>query len=236
MMQQPGWAPRNRREVPCWKLLTARAWAVAGCGETAPRDPTQGDFPMRLPAPSPAPALDLVDIHGQPIRIGGSGRRTLLSFFRDAACPFCNFRIYELTHHHEALSALGLDVVAVFCSTREEVLHFVARHPRPFRIAADPEGATHARYGIERSLWRKLKAIVTRVPTLLKGPRMVGWAGLNTNNVMPADFLIDEQGRIIETWYGSDAGDRIPLERVELFLARGLIARGAPPSLRAHVA
>ncbi|HET7656381.1 MAG TPA: redoxin domain-containing protein [Luteimonas sp.] len=191
---------------------------------------------MRLPAPSPAPALDLVDIHGQPIRIGGSGRRTLLSFFRDAACPFCNFRIYELTHHHEALSALGLDVVAVFCSTREEVLHFVARHPRPFRIAADPAGATHARYGIERSLWRKLKAIVTRVPTLLKGLRMVGWAGLNTNNLMPADFLIDEQGRIIETWYGSDAGDRIPLERVELFLARGLIARGAPPSLRAHVA
>src|SRR5690606_3450337 len=109
-------------------------------------------------------------------------------------------------------------------------------HPRPFRIAADPEGATHARYGIERSLWRKLKAIATRVPTLLKGLRMVGWAGLNTNNVMPADFLIDEQGRIIETWYGSDAGDRIPLERVELFLARGLIARGAPPSLRAHVA
>ena len=191
---------------------------------------------MRLLAPLPAPALSLVDIHGQPISIGGRGRRTLLSFFRDAACPFCNFRIFELTHHHQALSALGLDVVAVFGSSREDVLRFVARHPRPFRIAADPEGATHARYGIERSLWRKLKAIATRVPTLLKGLRIVGWAGLDTNNLMPADFLIDEDGRIVEAWYGRDAGDRIPLERVELFLARGLIERGVPAVARAHAA
>ena len=188
---------------------------------------------MRLLAPNQAPALGLVDIHGNPIAIGGSGRRTLLSFFRDAACPFCNFRIFELTHHYPALAALGLDVVAVFGSSREEVLRFIARQPRPFRIAADPVGATHARYGIERSLWRKLKAIVTRVPTLVRGLRIVGPAGLNTNNLMPADFLIDEEGRIVEAWYGSDAGDRIPLERVELFLARGLLQRGVPTTEKA---
>jgi peroxiredoxin len=182
---------------------------------------------MKLFAPSAAPALDLVDIYGQAIPIGGTGRRTLLSFFRDAACPFCNFRIYELTHHHASLAALGLDIVAVFGSGQAEVLHFVARHPRPFRVAADPVGASHRRYGIERSFWRKLKAVVTRVPTLLRGLRIVGLAGLNTNNLLPADFLIDEDGRIVEAYYGSDAGDRIPMERIELFVARGLLARGA---------
>jgi peroxiredoxin len=184
-------------------------------------------------APSAAPALDLVDIYGQAIPIGGTGRRTLLSFFRDAACPFCNFRIYELTHHHASLAALGLDIVAVFGSGQAEVLHFVARHPRPFRVAADPVGASHRRYGIERSFWRKLKAVVTRVPTLLRGLRIVGLAGLNTNNLLPADFLIDEDGRIVEAYYGSDAGDRIPLERVELFLARGLMRRGVPAATTA---
>lgn len=194
---------------------------------------------MKLLAPASAPALDLFDIYGQPIAIGGTGRRTLLSFFRDAACPFCNFRVYELTHHHASLAALGLDVVAVFGSTQNEVLHFIARHPRPFRVAADPLGASHARYGIERSLWRKIRAIVTRVPTLIRGLRIVGLAGLNTNNLMPADFLIDEDGRIVETWYGKDAGDRIPLERVELFLARGLLQRaaaGATPGATAAAA
>ena len=184
---------------------------------------------MKLLAPSSAPSLDLVDIYGKPIAIG-SGRCTLLSFFRDAACPFCNFRVYELTHHYQSLSALGLDVVAVFGSSQAEVLRFVARHPRPFRIAADPVGESHARYGIQRSLLGKLKAIITRVPTLIRGLRIVGLAGLNTNNLMPADFLIDEEGRIVETYYGGNAGDRIPLERVELFLARGLIGR--PPVAR----
>jgi hypothetical protein len=50
--------------------------------------------------------------------------------------------------------------------------------------------------------------------------------GFNANNLMPADFLIDEHG-IVESYHGGDAGDRIPMERVELFLARGLIKRGA---------
>lgn len=180
---------------------------------------------MRLNAPSKAPLLRFVDIYGRKVDIGGAGRRTLLCFFRDAACPFCNFRIFELTHHHAALSALGLDIVAVFTSTPEAVQRFVARKPRPFSVIADPTSHAHEIYGIERSLWRKLKGIVTRVPTLLKGLRIVGLAGLNTTNLMPADFLIDEEGNIAEAYYGGDAGDRIPFDRVELFLARGMIAR-----------
>jgi len=180
---------------------------------------------MRLTAPVKAPLLNLADIYGQRVIVGGAGRRTLLCFFRDAACPFCNFRIYELTEHYAALSALGLDIVAVFTSSADDVRRFVARQRRPFRVIADPTSRAHAIYRIERSFWRKLKGIVTRAPTLIKGLRIVGLAGLNTTNIMPADFLIDERGNIVEAYYGSDAGDHIAFERVELFLARGLVAR-----------
>lgn len=182
---------------------------------------------MRLIAPRQAPRLEMTDIYGQPIVIGGGDRRTLLCFFRDAACAFCNFRIYQLTGQQENLSRLGLDIVAVFTSTPAQVKRFVARQPRPFRVVADPTSRAHTTYGIERSFWRKLKAMLTRMPTLLKGLRMVGLAGLNTNNLMPADFLIDERGNIVEAYYGSDAGDRIPFERIELFIARGLLERNA---------
>lgn len=180
---------------------------------------------MRLFTPDQAPALDLVDIHGQPIAISRHGRLTLLSFFRDAACPFCNFRIYELTSRYAELASRGLDIVAVFSASQAEVLRFAGHRPRPFPLAADPTSGAHEIYGIERSLWRKLKAIVTRMPTLIRGLRLVGLAGLDTGNLMPADFLIDGHGRIIEAYYGSDAGDRIPLERVERFLAT---SRGRP--------
>jgi peroxiredoxin len=182
---------------------------------------------MRLTSPARAPKLPLTDIEGKSVFIGANGRRTLLCFFRDPACPFCNFRIYELTQHHANLSRLGMDVVAVFSSTPEEVRRFVARKPRPFAVIADAGGASFESYGIEYSFWRKWKGILTRIPTLLKGLRIVGLAGLRTSNRMPADFLIDEHGRIAEAYYGSDAGDRIPFERVELFLARGLLQRAA---------
>ena len=180
---------------------------------------------MRLTAPTKAPKLPLTDIEGKSVFIGANGHRTLLCFFRDPACPFCNFRIYELTQKHASLVALGMDVIAVFSATPEEVRRFVARQPRPFPVIADPTGATYQAYGIERSTWRKYKGILTRIPTLLKGLRIVGLAGLKTTNLMPADFLIDEHGRIAEAHYGTDAGDRIAFERVELFLARGLLNR-----------
>lgn len=183
---------------------------------------------MRLAAPSKAPRLTLADITGKPVRLGGaSGRRTLICFFRDPACPFCNFRVYELTKNHAALAALGLDIVAVFTATPGDVKRFVARKPRPFTVIADPTSQAQEAYGIEYSFWRKWRGVFTRIPTLLKGLRIVGLAGLNTGNRMPADFLVDEAGNIVEAWYGNDAGDRIPFERVELFLAKGLMERAA---------
>ena len=182
---------------------------------------------MRLFAPDIAPSLDLVDIHGRPIALHHQGRLTLLSFFRDAACPFCNFRIYELTGRHAELSARGLDIVAVFSASQAEVLRFAGQRPRPFPLAADPTSGAHEIYGIERSLWRKLKAIVTRVPTLLKGMRLVGLAGLNTSNLMPADFVIDQHGRIVGAYYGRDAGDRMPLEQIERLLSAYRLRRTA---------
>lgn len=184
---------------------------------------------MQLKAPDKAPEMTLRDIEGNSVSIGRPGtRRTLLCFFRDPACPFCNYRIYELTYRHEALRRLGVDVIAVFAAPPAEVRRFVAAKPRPFPVIADPHSAIYQAYGVERvSLLGKLKAIATRIPTLIKGLRIVGLAGLKTGNLMPADFLIDERGMVYETWYGRDAGDRIPFERVELFMARGLLQHAA---------
>jgi hypothetical protein len=42
---------------------------------------------------------------------------------------------------------------------------------------------------------------------------------------MPADFLIDESGKIVEAYYGKDAGDHISFERVDYFASKGLANR-----------
>lgn len=178
---------------------------------------------MQLIAPDQAPRITLADASGKPVEIGAPGRRTLLCFFRDTRCPFCNFRIYELTNEFEHFRKLGLEVVALFAASPEDVRDFVAKRPRPFAVLADGDGQAYQRYGVDRkSFWRKLKGIVMRLPTALRGIAMVGLLpALRSNTLMPADFLLDENGKIIETWYGSDAGDRIPMQRIRQFAAAG---------------
>lgn len=179
---------------------------------------------MKILAPAKTPQIQLQDINGQPIRIG-QGRKMLLSLFREATCPFCNFRVYDLTNNYPGLTGLGLDIVVVFKSEQEDVLRFIARRPRPFRMVADPEGNAHAVFAVNTSMWGKLKAMMFRMPAMMRGMGMVGMRGMATGNLMPADFLIDEQGTIVETYYGEDAGDHIPMARVESFAMRGSAAK-----------
>jgi peroxiredoxin Q/BCP len=176
---------------------------------------------MKLQAPAKTPAINLVDIIGHPVEIG-NGRRMLLSLFREANCPFCNFRVYDLTNNYPGLSHLGMDIVVVFKSDRDNILKFIAKRPRPFRMVADPDGIAHQAFAVKSSMWGKLKAMLLRMPALMRGMGMTGMSGMATGNLMPADFLIDESGTVVETYYGQDAGDHIPMERVELFAARGL--------------
>lgn len=177
---------------------------------------------MRITTPSKAPSLQLIDIENTAIAIGGTGRKMLLSFFREANCPFCNFRVYELTHNYRSLDALGLDIVTVFSSDESQIRRFVARQPRPFRMVADPDDSAHRMFGVERSFMGKLIAMMRRLPAMMRGMREVGMA---TGNLLPADFLIDEHGHVVETYYGRDAGDHIPIKRIGRFVARGLASR-----------
>ena len=179
---------------------------------------------MKIQAPAKSPQMQLTDIYEQPIRVG-EGRRMLLSLFREATCPFCNFRVYDLTNNHPGLAKLGLDIVAVFKSDSDDVLKFIAHRPRPFRMVADPQGNAHQAFAVSASMWGKIRAMMLRLPALMSGMGMVGMRGMATGNLMPADFLIDEQGTVVETYYGEDAGDHIPMERIELFAVRGMASR-----------
>ena len=180
---------------------------------------------MRLTSPEIAPNFILKDSNGKDIEIK-VGKRTMLAFFRDTNCPFCNFRIFQLTQRHKQYSDAGLEVIAFFASTEEEVQHFVKIRPRPFTIVADPENIAYKAYRIERSKPRSAYGVLKRFKMWILGFKILGFERAmknlkNPSDIMPADFLVDEQGYIVETYYGKDAGDHIPLERIEQFIKDG---------------
>lgn len=188
---------------------------------------------MRLSVSDIAPEIKivndklLVNVDGESLELGGDSKKyTLLSFFRDTNCPFCNVRIFQLTQRHKQLNSAGLEVIAFFVSSHEDVAQFVAARPRPFRVIADPENIAYTSYGIKRSFPRKVYGVFRRLCMWVFGMRLLGVkgtirgaGGLNTNNIMPADFILDEQGKVIDVYYGDDPGDHIPFERIEQILS-----------------
>jgi len=185
---------------------------------------------MRFTTPLKAPDFAVRDVHGQAVRLANyRGRRVLLSFFRDARCPFCNFRVYELTHRYTDWQDRNLDVLAFFSSSATEVREHIAKYPRPFTIIADPQLDIYARYRVEKSWLAVMSGMLKRMQRLFRGLAHGGAMTLgHYRNLVPADFLIDEYGVIREVWYGRDIGDHIPLSAIEAFVAHApAVVRGA---------
>lgn len=182
---------------------------------------------MRFTPPAPAEDFETKDIYGETIRLSNfNGRKVMLCFFRDAACPFCNFRVYELTHRYQAWKAQGVEVIAVFSSPANEVRDHVARFPRPFRLIADPDLQIYNRYGVEKSGSAVWKALFFKLPRIIRGIIKGGRPRPNPHvTLVPADFLISETGQIKDCWYGRNTSDHIPLERVDAFIGRPSKAR-----------
>ncbi len=175
---------------------------------------------MRLAMPCNRVDFDVKDVYGDSIQLSQlTGKKVILSFFRDAACPFCNFRVYELTNHYKAWKDKNIEIIAVFSSTSEEVRQFVAQHPRPFRLVSDPDLALYEKYGVEHSGVALLKALLFKLPRIVRGMIKGGRPKNNPNvKLVPADFLIDAKGEIKHVWYGRDTSDHIPMKLISRFV------------------
>jgi len=176
--------------------------------------------PFRLPAIDGS-TLDLATVSGRPF---------LLSFFRFAACPFCNLRLQELARRFDELTRAASDfmIVAIFDSPLDNLQRHANRHTPPFPVLADRDNTVYRAWGIEHSMLGVLKGMIFRMPTLLDatfGKGYFPWRIRGSMTTMPADFLIDRGGVIRVAHYGTDEGDHLPFAEILAF------ARSLPPSL-----
>jgi len=163
------------------------------------------------------PALDNRLFNTESLR----GRRYLLSFFRFAGCPFCNIRMHELVTRYNELPE-GFSIVAVFDAPLEDLQRHETRHGAAFPVLADEANTYYKAYSIDHSVLGMLKGSIVRFPALV---RAISRGYLPTTikgklHTLPADFLVDEQGRIETAHYGSDLGDHLPFDTVKHFASR----------------
>ncbi|MCF8276472.1 MAG: AhpC/TSA family protein [Flavobacteriales bacterium] len=143
------------------------------------------------------------------------GKKVLLSFFRGAACPFCNLRLHELINAYPELKAHGLNVMVVFNSTAAQIAEYAGKQQAPFPIIPDPSGELYRKYGVESSASGMVKAMLS--PKRMWQVMTSGFFNTKAAKdrpIIPADFLIGRDQRISESHYGKHFGDHLELERI----------------------
>lgn len=171
----------------------------------------------------------LEDMHGRKTSLYDfEGKRVLLSFYRDAGCPFCNLRIYELTRYFDEFSRRNLIPVAIFNSSRQTIQRYFGKRQRPFAMLADPDQRIFDLYGVRES-WGKLFMGFFNFPRMFSaffrgfGPSLGAM-----NPLLPADFLLAPDLSVRRAFYAQDAATHIPIKEVFSFLNDRSI--GMPPS------
>jgi len=186
-----------------------------------------------------APDFSLMDVNNSTHTLSQhSGRKVMLSFYRSAKCPLCNYAIDELTGRYKKLAwAANLDVIAVFQSATENIDKFILktridgsskeerRSQFPFVVLSDSEQETYAKYGAEKSVRGFVKGSVNVLRGTTECKKYVrchyqkcGYHLENFTTRLPSDFLIDEDGIIVDCFHAKAINEHIPLDRIDKFL------------------
>ena len=64
------------------------------------------------------------------------GKKSLITFYRFAQCPFCNLRINEFVKRYDEFDN-KLNIIAIFDSPLDHLIKSAERHNAPFDILAD---------------------------------------------------------------------------------------------------
>lgn len=179
---------------------------------------------MKLSPGDMAPAVALDTIHGKRVTVPDAGQRFVhLQFRRFAGCPVCNFHLLTFAKRRAEIEGAGVREVVVFHSSQQEMLKYQAQ--LPFDCVADLSKAHYRRFGVETSGWAVLHPRVfwSGLRWILASRRFYNKAE-NGIQGLPADFLIDAQGRVVQAKYGLHADDQWDVDEL-LALASGV--RGA---------
>lgn len=174
---------------------------------------------MKLQTGNPAPVLQTQDVFGNFVDLSAlHGRKVMLSFYRYASCPVCNLRMHELIQSYPQFKQQNLELIAVFQSSVAAITSTVGRQDAPFAIIPDPELELYKRFGVE-SRWRGLLSLrVIRAAFRAFAEGFLPGAINGPVHRVPADFLIDEDGRIAVAYYGKTIDDHLSLESIQAWL------------------
>ncbi|WP_028454030.1 peroxiredoxin-like family protein [Chitinilyticum litopenaei] len=174
---------------------------------------------MKLSPGTRLAPLALHAISGASVALPDPGSHfTHLQFRRFAGCPICNLHLHAMAARNTDIRAAGIRQLAVFHSSADEMRQYQAQ--LPFDCIADPDKRLYRQFGVESHWLAALhpQAMLAGLRGLLLTRRLPGKIE-NGIAGLPADFLLNGEGKVIAAHYGSHADDHWSVDTL-LALAR----------------
>lgn len=154
------------------------------------------------------PPMTLTNIHGVEVTLPSAKSKWIhLQFRRFAGCPICNLHLQSFLQRNAEIEAAGIREVVIFHSPKESLLPYQGKFP--FDVIGDPEKKLYAQFGVETSIFAILD--VRAWPAIMRGNSAKDKPTADPEGGvlgLPADFLINEAGKIVASHYGRHAYDQ----------------------------
>eukprot|EP00566_Odontella_aurita_P022021 CAMPEP_0113557570 /NCGR_PEP_ID=MMETSP0015_2-20120614/17864_1 /TAXON_ID=2838 /ORGANISM="Odontella" /LENGTH=235 /DNA_ID=CAMNT_0000459009 /DNA_START=84 /DNA_END=791 /DNA_ORIENTATION=- /assembly_acc=CAM_ASM_000160 len=202
------------------------------------RESSSSQSPPSVEVGDIAPNFTTRTVDGKPFSLSDcGGKKVMLCFHRFAACPFCNLAIHQLIGRYKKLAwASRLEVISVFQSpgrnVEKHILGETSASDYPFTLLSDTEHELYDMYNVQSAsvlgslcydiMWatvsRREMRDVREFRKKISDEDYDEMKQEGCTRLLPANFLIDEDGRVVDCFRARNIKDHIPLERVELFL------------------
>lgn len=168
-----------------------------------------------------APDFELYDHAGIKRSLSSfRGRKVMLSFDRFPACPTCTYSVERLQQQAAMLKKGGIVTLSIFGSiTFENIAQYksLVKHcgggDDSFALI-DDTGDVFTSFMEDRKSKRPRSTIHSAIAMATKQDT-VAPAGRRR----PADFLIDEEGVVVDLCRSDQSSDHLPFDRVEAFIS-----------------
>ncbi|MCZ1008576.1 peroxiredoxin-like family protein [Streptomyces lydicus] len=153
-----------------------------------------GQAERALHAGDTAPGFRLPTATGDTVTLDGllSTGPVVLTFYRGAWCPFCNFALHALQQQHADITARGARLVAISPQVPDESLTLTEKHALAFDVLSDLGSDTAKQYGLSFDLPEDLAAVYDSLGFDLQ--RVNG--GHPRTLPLPATYVIDRDATI----------------------------------------
>jgi peroxiredoxin len=178
----------------------------------------KGKFEMRINKGDKIGELQLPSTSGNTFDISEViGKKTLITFYRFATCPFCNLRLNEFSKRFDELDE-NFRVVAIFDSSIDFLTKNTNKHSAPFPILADENFEYFKKFQVEQSIWKFLiGSTLGSLKIFSAFARGYFPRELRSMTTVPVDILLNEDGIVEKVYYGSNTTDHLKFDEIKSF-------------------